>query len=209
MPLTSTSTEMITLVQRLDFLDESFDWIVGGIGVTITIAIALIAIFQFLYLTKINKQAFQSFKSEVQNQLTKKFDDLSLKTDAYIQDSFDKLEQRINKKVEFLDNKVGEHISIIHAKDAIATANYGSAYVHYLSGAGMACLIKDKHAARKHLDASIENLKKLSTESHLHELQQGQYAIEQSKTFLKEDFALDLELIERLERGFFDKQLNS
>lgn len=69
--LTATSTEFLLLIEKVNYLNNSFNWVVGSIGIVIAIALGGIGFMTIFYNKKFINEEAKDLKKEVTDILTK------------------------------------------------------------------------------------------------------------------------------------------
>lgn len=124
--LTSTSTEFLLLTQHVDHLTTSFDWIVGGIGVSVSVAIVLVGILQSFYSSRITKKEIENLKNELRDTIDKnlslKNKELTADIEEKIRTGTDKIQAYVDNQWSTLESEIEDHRRILEFESSRALA---------------------------------------------------------------------------------------
>lgn len=98
--MTSTSTAFLLLLQRVDYLTDSFNWVVGGIGISVGVAIVLVGFIQAIATNRTNRQEIATLK----NELKKDFE-------THLESITANFSERVDKKALEFQSFVDESLS--------------------------------------------------------------------------------------------------
>jgi hypothetical protein len=107
--LTATSTEFLLLVQQVNFLTSSFEWVVGGIGVSVAVTFIIVGYVQ----AKVNKNEIETLKNELKtnndHSISKSAKELSQNIESKLRDSTDHLQAYVDDKWSILEGEIEDH----------------------------------------------------------------------------------------------------
>lgn len=90
---------------------SSFEWVVGGIGVTVAVALVLVGIVQTLYARKLAKTEIEEIKIDLEKNITKVLDEKALSLYSLIEANVNTMQQRL----EDLEQKFQTKLEVTEA----------------------------------------------------------------------------------------------
>ncbi|KND48011.1 MAG: hypothetical protein AB201_00215 [Parcubacteria bacterium C7867-006] len=129
--LTATSTEFILLSRQVDYLNNSFNWVVGGIGVVITIVIGVIGLTQFFYNRKLISQESEVIKKDLADVVNKIVDDKALSLQSFIEESIADVRMELELQKKSMGGDIARSYALSCEKDDL----HATAFNWWLSAA--------------------------------------------------------------------------
>ncbi len=120
--MTPTRIEFELLRNQVEFLSNSFDWVVGGIGIVITFVIILVGYF----VTQSNSRELQVIKNEAKAQTKEMVDVTFNQLQQKIDDTYRNLEELIQDRVKEVVDKMYEHVDGKHSETESIIYNFKS-----------------------------------------------------------------------------------
>jgi len=132
--LTSTSTDFVLLSEKISYLTNSFNWVVGGIGIVITIVIGIIGLVQFFYNKKLIGQEIGDIKKDLNDFTNKTLDEKALSLQSYIESEISSLRDEMESKRRSMSGDIARSYALSCESDMLYATAFNwwlSAAVHY------------------------------------------------------------------------------
>lgn len=168
--LTSTSTEFLVLSTKIEYLINSFDWIVGGIGVVVTIVLVLVGLGNFFYTRRLTQEEVEKLKEETKGLVQKNLDEGSTALRSLIEDEFSFVRRDIEDRFKNQDTKIEDLKSVTEGEEArlfallSATGSvWEMAFLYWLKAAyWYSKNVKNKSLLTTALKSADKNLNKIT-----------------------------------------------
>lgn len=110
MYLTATSSEIIELTSKINFLQNSFDWIIGGVGISVSVAIILVGIIQTITqdrkINLITEKEVSKIRKELEDIKENTIADINKQLKEQVDQIYDQLKNELSVAVTSVKNDV-------------------------------------------------------------------------------------------------------
>lgn len=161
--LTATSTEFLLLSSQVGYLNESFNWVVGGIGIVVAIALGVIGALQFLHNKKTLQTELLELKKDLTQTILKISDEKALSLQAFTEESL----LTVRKEMEFQRESLEGDIDRSYALKCEDKELHALAFKRWLKAASHYEFVGESDLVALSIRCAKESLEKIKTgDSH-------------------------------------------